>query len=288
MKTTYMLKHLSLLFSLVVALGSNIAAAAEPLLEHYEPKEVDYFRFLIGDFTVALGAKSLFEPVFSGAKKNKPTFFPIMSFNKKGTEETFSSPHDSLGAAIIETRFFRIGPILGFQSARDPSDDKALIGLKKIGLALEPGFFAEIFPTQTARLRVELRQGIAGHFGQVIDFSADAYALFDNKWLVALGPRLSLASARALKPYFDIDQSQSFNTGLPLYTSKSGIKSVGFGSVIKYSWTQKVETKIYGEYERLVGSTEKSPLVSILGSKNQFTAGIGISYKLDFTSPFGK
>ena len=282
------LTELALFLSLFFSSCSSLTLAADPIPVKNEYKDIGYFSFLQGEYTLALGARGFLEPVFVGAKKNQPAFLPIISFNKKGTVDTFSSPHDSFNAAIVETLFFRAGPVLGFQLARNQRDDKALSGLNKVGVALEPGFFAEIFPAEYTRLRAEFRQGVTGHFGQILDFSADTYAHFLDKWLVAVGPRLSLTSSRALKPYFDINPTQSFKSGLPIYTSKSGLRSVGFGSVMKYTWTSKLETELFGEYERLIGSTAKSSLVSIRGSKNQFSAGLGVSYKFDFTSPFGK
>jgi MipA family protein len=38
----------------------------------------------------------------------------------------------------------------------------------------------------------------------------------------------------------------------------------------------------YVEYERLLGDAAKSPLVTLRGSPNQTTVGIGASYAFDF------
>ncbi len=287
MNKTARLTH-SVLFLTILILCSRSALAAETFSLNNASASGSYLSFLQGDYTLTFGARGFFEPVFVGSKKNQPAFLPIVSFNKIGTLESFSSPHDSFGAAVIETAFFRTGPVLGFQLPRSPRDDKALTGLKKVGFAIEPGFFAEILPTNHTRMRVELRQGVTGHYGQIIDFSADLYTRFADRWLIAVGPRFAITSARSLKPYFDIDTAQSLNSGLSLYTNKSGIKNVGFGSVIKYSWTPKLETEVFAEYERFVGSVAKSPLVQIKGNRNQVIAGVGISYKFDFTSPVGK
>jgi MipA family protein len=38
----------------------------------------------------------------------------------------------------------------------------------------------------------------------------------------------------------------------------------------------------YVEYDRLLGDAAKSPLVTVRGSVNQTTVGIGASYSFDF------
>jgi MipA family protein len=58
--------------------------------------------------------------------------------------------------------------------------------------------------------------------------------------------------------------------------------------VLRYAWTKHIDTEVFGEYERLLGSSAKAPLVRQRGSANQFVAGLGLSYKFDFALPFGK
>ncbi len=262
--------------------------AAEPVAVPLQPAPDSFFSFLKGEYTASVGARAYFEPVFAGSKRLEIAGVPVLSLNKKGTPDTFSSPHDSPGFAIYESAFFRMGPVLGYQIPRLPKDDNALRGLRKIGFVLEPGVFAEIFPTDFTRIRAELRQGTGGHHGQHLAFAADAYTRFAERWFIAVGPRVSFASASAFKPYFDVDAAQSLNSGLPVYRNRGGIRAVGAGAVLRYTWSKQWESEIFGEYERLLGDVAKSPLVKQRGNANQFLFGVGLIYKFDFVSPFGR
>jgi MipA family protein len=240
------------------------------------------------DYSITLGVRPFFEPVFSGSKKNSLVGLPVFALTKKDAPDYFGSPHDSFSVSFFETQNFRLGSLVGFQFPRLPRDDAALRGLRKINFALEPGIFAEFFPTSFARMRAEFRQGVTGHYGQILDFSADAYTKFAEKWQIAAGPRISFASATALKPYFGINGLEAFNSGLQEYRTSTGLRALGFGSVLRYTWTKHLDTEIFGEYERLISSASKTPLIRQRGSANQFVAGIGLSYKFDISLPIGK
>jgi MipA family protein len=269
--------------SLLIACFGAVVRAADPkMISNSE-----------GDYAITLGVRPFFEPVFSGSRKNSLVGLPVFALTRKDAPDYFGSPHDSFSVSFFETKNFRFGSLVGFQFPRSPRGDAALRGLRKINFALEPGVFAEYFPTSFTRVRTELRQGITGHYGQILDISADAYTKFADKWQIAMGPRLSFASSTAIKPYFNVDALQSFNSGqffnarLPEYLTHTGVRALGFGSVLRYAWTKHIDTEIFGEYERLLGSSAKAPLVRQRGSANQFVAGLGLSYKFDISSPFG-
>ncbi|MBY0613409.1 MAG: MipA/OmpV family protein [Beijerinckiaceae bacterium] len=242
---------------------------------------------LKGEFTLTVGSRVYFEPRFDGAKSGKFTGAPLISVKPKGSFEKFTSPRDSSGITVFDTERINIGPALNFQAERLSSDDRALRGRKNIDFVIEPGIFIEYFPTDFLRLRSEFRQGLGGHHGQIFDFSADAYTRLgeDKRWFVAAGPRLTLATGAALKPYFDVTPLQSAASGLPVYRNGGGLRSVGFGGALRYSWTRRFETEIFGEYERLLDGVADSPLVRQRGDPNQYRIGIGATYKFDFLSP---
>ena len=243
---------------------------------------------LAGDFTLTVGARTFFEPQFDGSKAYHFSGAPLISIKPKGRFETFTSPRDSSGFTVFDTERINIGPALNFQLPRYSRDDRALRGRKDIDFVLEPGIFIEYFPTDFMRLRSELRQGAGGHHGQIFDFSADLYTRFGDarQWFVAAGPRLTLETASGFRPYFDVTPAQSAASGLPVYRTGGGFRSAGFGSALRYAWTPRFETELFGEYERLLAEVADSPLVRFRGDANQFKVGIGATYKFDFRSPF--
>jgi outer membrane protein len=154
--------------------------------------------------------------------------------------------------------------------------------LGDVNWAIEVGIFAEYWATDWFRTRVELRRGFIGQNGYIADLSSDFVAPLGNQWSVSGGPRLRLATAAALQPYFGVDATQSVASGLPIFTPKTGLESVGAGGQVKYQWNSKWASRIYVEYQRLVGDAGDSPIVTQRGSPNQVTAGVGLSYSFDF------
>lgn len=276
-----------------VSLGCALAdasRAADPAADFdgIVKKPVDrMMQALKGEFTLTVGSRVFFEPRFDGAKSGKFTGAPLISVKPKGSFEKFTSPRDSSGITVFDTERINIGPALNFQAERLSSDDRALRGRKNIDFVIEPGVFIEYFPTDFLRVRSEFRQGLGGHHGQIFDFSADAFTRLgeDQRWFVAAGPRLTLGTAAALKPYFDVTPGQAAASGLPVYRNSGGLRSVGFGAALRYNWTRRFETEIFGEYERLLDGVADSPLVRQRGDPNQYKIGIGASYKFDFLSP---
>jgi outer membrane protein len=95
------------------------------------------------------------------------------------------------------------------------------------------------------------------------------------------GPRLSLASGAAQRPYFNVNAAEFAATGLPVYTARGGIYSWGGGVQAKYQWSPQWATHVFAEYERLTGGGANSPIVRRRGSPNQFTLGLGGTYSFD-------
>jgi outer membrane scaffolding protein for murein synthesis (MipA/OmpV family) len=75
--------------------------------------------------------------------------------------------------------------------------------------------------------------------------------------------------------FFGVDSKQSAESGLKKYKAESGIKDVNLSVTAGYSITNRWRLGGKVEYKRLLGDAADSPIVE---DKNQFLAGIGISY----------
>jgi outer membrane protein len=126
-----------------------------------------------------------------------------------------------------------------------------------------------------------VRQGIGGHTGIVADFSADAIIPLNERFTISAGPRFTVESAQATSPCFGINSIQAMATGLPMFNARGGMHSVGAGAQVPYKIDPRWEVHSYIEYERLLGDAVASPLVTLRGSPNQTTFGIGASYSFD-------
>jgi outer membrane protein len=167
-------------------------------------------------------------------------------------------------------------------SSRKASSYSELNGLGDVKTTVELGGFIEYYPVDWFRTRGEHRQGIGGHHGVVADLSADVIVPVIQRLTLSAGPRFTWESTKATSPYFGIDAVQAMATGLPAFNAKGGAHSVGAGAQVSYRINPQWEVHAYVEYERLLGDAANSPLVTLRGSKNQTTVGIGASYAFDF------
>ena len=115
----------------------------------------------------------------------------------------------------------------------------------------------------------------------VSDFSGDFIVPVTRTITVSAGPRFTWESTKAVSPYFSIDQVQAMASGLPTFDAKGGAHTAGAGAQVKYRIDPQWEVHSYVEYERLLGDAAASPLVTLRGSPNQTTIGIGFSYSFD-------
>jgi MltA-interacting protein MipA len=142
--------------------------------------------------------------------------------HRAGSSDRFRSPRDSGSIALIDFDGFRAGPVLKFRSARTASSYAELNGLGDVKFVVEPGGFAEYFPVDWFRARVEVRRGFGGEDGVTADFSADAIVPLLDRFNLSAGPRFTLQSTNATAPYFSVNAAQSLASGLPVFDAQGG------------------------------------------------------------------
>jgi outer membrane protein len=238
-----------------------------------------------GEWTVTIGADGQLTPDFEGAKRSSLSPVPIFSIRRAGSSERFRGPRDGADFGFFDFGGFRLGPVVKYQTARSAGGDTALRGIGGVKYAIEVGAFAEYFPVDWLRARVELRHGFVGHEGIVADFSADVILPVLERFTLSGGPRFTLENTKATAPYFSINPLQALASGLPVFEARGGAHSVGAGAQLRYQLDPQWEVHSYVEYERLLGDAAKSPLVARRGSRNQVTVGIGASYSFDVRVP---
>jgi outer membrane protein len=258
------------------------AAAAEPLVTLPAPPfELPVLPPVSGTWTVMVGVGGEYKPDFEGAKRSMLSPVPIFSIRRAGSTEQFRGPRDSASIALIDFGNLRAGPAGKFVTSRKANSYSELNGLGDVKTTVELGGFVEYYPVDWFRTRGELRQGIGGHHGVVADLSADFIVPLIQRFTVSAGPRFTWESTQATSPYFGIDAVQAMATGLPAFNAKGGAHSVGAGAQVSYRIDPQWEVHAYVEYQRLLGDAAKSPLVTLRGSPNQTTFGLGASYAFD-------
>ena len=135
------------------------------------------------------------------------------------------------------------------------------------------------------RLRGELRYGFGGFDGVVGDIALDAIYFSEplGGITISAGPRMTLASSGYIDTYYGITPAESAFAqalGNPLtpYEAGGGIYSVGFGGQVLKRFTENITGSVFAEYKYLMDDAADSPLVVQHGDRNQFQAGVSLSY----------
>ena len=268
-------------FSLMLSLPPSSSAQSAFTLPP-PPFELPFLPTLSGSWTATIGAEGVYKPDFEGARASMLSAAPILYIRRAGSPDSFHSPRDNASIALLDFGDLRAGPAAKFVPARNQASNTALYGLGDVNAAFELGGFIEYFPVDWFRLRNETRGGLGGHGGVVSDFSADFIVPVTRAFTISAGPRFTWQSTAATAPYFSINQAQAMASGLTMFDAKGGAHSAGVGAQVKYRINRQWEVHSYVEYERLLGDAARSPLVTMRGSANQTTVGIGASYSFDF------
>ncbi|WP_459465110.1 MipA/OmpV family protein [Rhizobium sp. No.120] len=260
---------------------SQYADAADQVTLPAPSYEVPMIPSLAGSWTIKIGADMAMQPTFPGAKSWSFAPSPILSIHKAGSPDGFSSPFDSPSITLFDFGRFQAGPAMKYDPGRSSSSDTALRGLRDVGATVEIGAFAQFFPTDWFRARVEVREGLGGHKGVTGEFSADGILPLTDRLTISGGPRFSIRSSAAEQPFFDVSSSESLRSGLPTYRVNGSTETVGLGGQISYKIDSRWEIHSSIEYGHMFGSAAGSPLIKQRGSADRLTIGVGLSYAFD-------
>lgn len=228
------------------------------------------------DVRVRVGLGAQLKPKFIGADKLEAAPLWDLDIARGSNPFQFEAPDDSFGIALVSSGSFSAGPAANIQGSRKDSDVGAPVG--KVPTTFEAGAFAQFEPSESIRIRGELLKGIGGHAGLVGSVGPDHVWRDGDRYVVSLGPRLLFSDARYQRAYFGVDAAAAAATGLPVYRPGGGLHAVALASGLSYQFSPRWGMFGFARFERLVGDAARSPIVRELGSRNQVSAGIGLSY----------
>ena len=86
---------------------------------------------------------------------------------------------------------------------------------------------------------------------------------------------------RYARTYFGVTPAGSVASGLPVFRPEGGQKDITVGGFVTHAitgdLTKGLALIVGGTYKKLVGDFADSPLVSIAGSRHQWTGGAGLA-----------
>jgi outer membrane protein len=188
----------------------------------------------------------------------------------------FEAPDESFGFPLLRGGGFAFGPAVNFEGSRTAKDVGAAV--PKVGATFEAGAFAQFAFSDAFRVRAEVRKGLGGHEGVIANIGADYVARDADKWLLSVGPRVTIADGKYNRAYFSVRPEDSAPSGLPAFAADGGIQAVGATAGFIAQITPRWGIYSYAKYDRLVGDPADSPIVRQHGSRDQFSGGLALTY----------
>lgn len=272
-------KSLALAPLLALSTGAAVAADLTPAPQPTAPFEGWVF-------TLGVGPEVL--TAFPGSRA--VTIWPTGTFayQRPNAPPPFTSPDDGLSLALLDLNWLKAGPVGRVVPQRGLSNGNgAFFGLPNVDTTVELGGFLELWLSDNLRTRLEVRQGVNGHQGLDANVEIDAVERY-GPFTFALGPRLALGDDQYMRAYFSVTPAEAIANGkIYPYHAYGGVTSFGgFGS-IKYQFTPAWGATLFGGYDRLMNSAAASPIPNRLGSLNEFSAGVIVSYSFSLSSVLG-
>lgn len=213
-------------------------------------------------------------PRYPGADGLSVQPYIDLSRTRGDADFRFEAPDESAGFTLYDRDGIAFGPVANFESKRRRRD---VGGLDEVGFSVELGGGVSVALTPEIRARVEARKGVTGHKGFVGMAGLDYVARDGNRWLWAIGPRVTLGDARYARAYFGVSPRETLSTGIATYRPDSTVMVGATGSALR-QLSRRWGLFGYAKYDRIVGDAADSPVVRRFGDRNQWSAGGGVSY----------
>jgi outer membrane protein len=228
------------------------------------------------DLRIRVGVGPQVQPEFPGARGY--AVGPFFDIDIASGDELYrvEAPDDRFGLRLFTAGPLTIGPAADFQPARRERDVGAPVG--RVDGTFEVGAFADYLLSDTLRLRGELLRGVNGHEGLVGSIGLDHIWRSGDRYALTLGPRLLLSDGRYQRAYYGVSSSAALASGLPGYRPGGGVHGVALAGGMSVQLDDRWGLFGYARGERLVRDAARSPIVRTFGSRNQGSAGLGLSY----------
>jgi outer membrane protein len=225
--------------------------------------------------TITLGGQ--LRPGFPGAGSLKPGPWYRLSRRRAGDPIAFHGSGQGMGIRLLPRRSrVNFGPSFHLQAKRREQDVGAAVG--DVSTTPEAGAFLLAWPTPSLRLRAEVRHGLGAHRGLLGSVSADAVMRRGDDTIWSIGARARFADSLYQSAYFGVTPGASLRSGLPVHAPTGGLYAIGATTTLAHQFTPVWGVAAYAGYDRLLRDAAASPIVRRFGSRNQLSAGLGLTY----------
>jgi outer membrane scaffolding protein for murein synthesis (MipA/OmpV family) len=263
----------AILVATVLAIASGPNARAQDVNEQtLEQGDLGPEKPLKGwDFTVGGGIG--IEPKYEGGKRYHIQPIPFVSIRY---DNLLTVGAEGVSLNLLGAGRFQAGPVIGYQSGRNESDDTSLHGLGNVPAAVTAGAFAA-YELGSFEFKGTARQAVSrtknGFLGAVE--ASYKIRLIPQTLMLAVGPVVEFVDGNYNQTYFGVTPQQSARSGLRVFTPGAGVKDVGINLSLTYRLTDHVLFRGFASLKELVGDSADSPIVK---QKTEEIVGIGAAY----------
>ena len=274
------------LAALAITLSAISPAAAQDDL----PKQPTVFD---GDF-LTVGAGAAITPSYEGSDDYIVTPVPAVAGRIGGvgiTPRAAGVALDFINDPDDAKIKMQLGPVVRLRFGRTRSiKDDVVARLGELDTAVEVGGNLGISitgitnPYDSLTFSVDARWDVAGaHRGEVFAPNATFQTPLSRGSFAALNISGEYVDDNYADYYFGVSQAGSVASGLRPYQARGGWKNVSGGLIGAIDLDGDLTNGGWaifaaGNYSRLLGSFERSPIVADRGSANQWTGALGIGY----------
>jgi MipA family protein len=228
---------------------------------------------------VDLGGYGVMQPHWLGSKRYNLGFRPIGDIRQAGDREWLPFPNDAVAYSFSETENFRAGPAGSFSLQSRIHGQDIDLRLGDADVNIQGGAFVEYYPAGAIRTRAEVLQGITGNKGAVINLSADYIWRPQSKVTLTFGPRAQIVSDRHASEYFSTQYALAHHNAYAPFRAEGGVLTSGAEFTSKYDWTPRVSTRLFLDYNQILGDAADGPRVNGKGAAEQVILGVGATYR---------
>ncbi|HEY0621746.1 MipA/OmpV family protein [Sphingomonas sp.] len=248
-----------------------------------------------GKARLSIGAGVAYFPDYEGSNEHTWSPIPAAQGTVAGMSFTLLANRVSLDLIPNDTGpgwDFQLGPVAVLNLNRtkvSAIEDPRIVALGEVDTALEVGGYVGIGKTGVItsdfdKLSVTLsyRHDVTKiHKSGIWTPAINYMTPLSTKALVGLFATAEIVEDDYARTYFGVTPAGSAASGLPVFTPKGGQKNIAFGGMFTYALTgdlTKGLALVTGfNYSKLLGDFADSPLVSIAGSRHQWTFGAGLA-----------
>jgi outer membrane scaffolding protein for murein synthesis (MipA/OmpV family) len=219
-------------------------------------------------------------PKYEGSSDYDVMGFPFVAPASLGSDGRVQvQGPDDVRLRLFKHNGFEAGPLAGWRFGRDEDDSDRLWGLGDVDGGLVIGGYMA-YQIGFLKPFLSYHHQVTGDDGGVLRFGTEAKTIFGPGIEVIGTLGASYADKSYMDSYFSIDAAQAASSvaGLQAYDAGAGVKDVYVGLTARFPIDERWTVRLSTRYAHLIGDAADSPVVE---NNSQFSAGLGLSYRLD-------